>query len=154
MIINEAYRDYLRECQTGILTEIVLGSSQPSAINQRGISRIHLGGELFLTPSCSDRVSAYLRLDPYSGRLLIHFLTCSISDAVREKHFAEDRFMVEDGYPLGGQMARELRLVGDDHWINAGNYPLLDDGELLTVSVRVRQLVELPATLPAHSIAA
>jgi|GEM_PF-2029107 len=154
MYTYDPYLHYLRECQTGVLAEIILGNQLIAGAGETGISRIYLTGETFLVPSGMERVSAFLRLDAQTGRLLIHFLGCSISETVRQKYFSDGSFLMESGYPLGGQVARELNLVEGDHWISTGNYPLLDDGEMLTVSVSIGRLIALPAAFPALRIAA
>lgn len=148
MPINEAYRNYLRECQNGVLTEVVLSTPDPARQKALGISRVYLAGERFLTPSGADRVAAYLRIDPYYGRLLIHFLACSLSADVRSKHFDGDNFQVAAAYPIGGSVARELALAEGDYWLNTGDYPVLDDGDLLTVSVSIGRVVAMPASPP------
>jgi len=130
MLINETYLNYLRECQSGVLAEVVLITPDAAEKQRHGVCRIYLAGEQFLTPSGTDRVSAYLRLDPYHGRLLFHFLDCSLSAEVRKKHFANGSFLMKDSYPIGG----------------SGSYPVLDDGELLTISASVGRLVALSSS--------
>lgn len=145
MPINEAYLNYLLECQRGVLAEVVLINPDANE-KQRGVCRVYLAGEQFLIPSGTDRVSAYLRLDSYHGRLLIHFLDCSLSAEVREKHFSSGSFLMKESYPIGGTVARELGLAEGDYWINAGSYPVLDDGELLTISASVGRLIALSSS--------
>lgn len=145
MPINEVYLDYLRECQNGVLAEVILSNPDTKDEQGFGVSRIYLAGEEFLTPSGANRVSAYLRLEPHYGRLLMHFLTCSLSADVMDKHFANGSFLIRDSYPLGGNVAEELALSEGDYWLNTGSYPVLDDDELLTVSVSVGRLIALSA---------
>lgn len=146
MLINETYLNYLRECQSGVLAEVVLITPDAAEKQRHGVCRIYLAGEQFLTPSGTDRVSAYLRLDPYHGRLLFHFLDCSLSAEVRKKHFANGSFLMKDSYPIGGSVARELGIAEGDYWISSGSYPVLDDGELLTISASVGRLVALSSS--------
>ncbi|MTB50705.1 hypothetical protein [Lewinella sp. W8] len=86
---------------------------------------------------CDNLVAAYLRLDPPTGRLLLHFLGCSISPDCRQRFFANRSFRIEDDFPLPIPVMDALNLGGHSFYLERGDYPLLEDDHFLTVSLRL-----------------
>ncbi|MEM9528751.1 MAG: hypothetical protein AAGA31_19215, partial [Bacteroidota bacterium] len=125
--------------------EIVLGSPKSASCRQFGVCRIYFAGETLLIPACADRVSGYLRREPQTGRLLVHFLVCTLSAAIREKHFADGYFFIAHPYALRRDLSDKLDLPEGDHQLSPGKYPVMDDRHLLTVSLALRPVAAAPA---------
>ena len=153
MLSNTYYEQYLRECQAGLPVEIILGSPRSENCRDLGVCRIYMEGQLPDSPPCANRLAAYLRLEPHTERLLIHFLSCGVTPDIRRDHFPDDRFRVTDAYRFTPAVCAALRLpAGRSFRIYPGNYPVLDDGHLLTVSARIGE--RSVATRPQQLLAA
>ncbi len=152
MLSNNYYQQYLRACQAGLPAEIVLGSPKSETCKDLGVCRIYLEGRPADRQPCGEPVSAYLRVDRQTGRLLVHFLECSINPAVRDAHFRDDRFRVTDGYRLDPSVVAALGLPAGNHRIYPGSYPVMDDEHLLTVSLRLGEAAVL--SIPEQRLAA
>lgn len=142
---DQAYRMYLRKSQAGLPAEIVLGSPKSASCRHFGVCRIYFLGETLLIPACADRVSGYLRREPQTGRLLVHFLVDTLSVAIREKHFAEGYFRITHPYTLRRDLSDKLDFPEGDHQLCPGKYPVMDDGHLLTVSLALWPVAAAPA---------
>ena len=102
--------------------------------------------------SCATVLPAYLRLDRPTGRLLLHFDTDAITEAVRQQHFPADRFRVPASYRLPSWVVRGLELPAGVYRIVPGEYPALGDGEFTTLSVRITTAVTV--RIPGLGVAA
>ena len=140
MIAHTAYQEYLLRCQAGVPAEVTLGSPRSRDCADLGVCRVQLENEVRSCTDCSAVATAYLRIDPPTGRLLIHILACSLSEEDRAFHFGDDYLTVDHSYQLSAAVRRAIGLPEGDYRISPGNYPILDDEDLLTVSVGLAQV--------------
>ena len=101
--------------------------------------------DYLLHKSCATVLLAYLRLDRPTGRLLLHFDTGAITEAVRQHHFPADRFRVPCSYRLPSWVVRGLELPAAVYRIVPGRYPTLGDEAFTTLSVRITTAVGVRA---------
>ncbi|MBB4078464.1 hypothetical protein GGR28_001077 [Lewinella aquimaris] len=140
------YATYLRHCRSGISVEVRLGS--PESPNCSGLGICGIEPESVLsTTSQSNGVRGYLRIDPPTGRLLIHFTNESLGEEIRQKHFPPAGFSLGHEVQLPNWLVAALRLPAGRHRIEAGSYPTLDDGTFTTLSVRISAADECQYTL-------
>lgn len=99
-----------------------------------------------LNNECICWVSALLRIDGPTGRLLLHMDNLTLHELTRKRQFAADLFDMEVPFAVPLRIAEELGLPVENHAIAPGRYPILDDGEFTTLSLRLlkRKIVSFP----------
>lgn len=138
------FQQYWRNCQSGIPAEVILGSPKTEKCDNFGICRVSLDLNSNLG-GCGNTTVAYLRIDPPTNRLLIHFLSCSLNDEVTTRFFESSTFRMDDDYYLPKNVGRSLTVgsTPKEYCIEKGNYPILADEHFHTVSLRLTQAMEL-----------
>jgi hypothetical protein len=89
---------------------------------------------------CGNCLSAYLRQDLPTGRLLLHFISSSVDQKTYERFFSKQTFCMEDDFVLPSMIANKLNLANAPVIIEKGTYPVLEDDRFLTLSLRVREV--------------
>lgn len=145
---DSAYQLYLRDCQAGVPVEVVLGSPDHENCAYFGVCKIFFTSQARILPACVDRVSAYLRWDGPTERVLLHFIAATITDDVRDRHFINGFFRIEAAYELEEEVRYELGLA-EGVALQPGRYPVMDDEDLLTVSLRTELAVATTLALAA-----
>ena len=118
--------------------DVQLGSPRTHHCSSLGICQMHVPGTV-PESQCRNLVSAFARIDRPTGRLLLHIVTDTIAEAVRQLHFPTTGFRVRDDYQLPNWVTEALRLPPGDYRIACGRYPSLDDGTFTTLSFRLAQ---------------
>ena len=145
------YDRYLASCRRGHRLGVLLGSPRLGGCRGQGICDMVLDDELH-RHNCPRFARAYARVDPLTGRLLLHFVNASIDAETELIHFHDGSFTVEHAYALPRRIARSLDLPPGEYRIASGNYPLLEDEEFTTLSLRIVQPKVL--RLPRAKVAA
>lgn len=136
------FQQYWRECQAGTPAEVILGSPKVEHCKNFGICRVSLE-QGRVQGFCNNKTTAYLRIDPPTNRLLVHFLSCSFNDECAERFFQEGVFRMDEDYHLPLNISRALTNSETvaSYRIEKGNYPLLVDDHFHTVSLRLARIV-------------
>lgn len=94
---------------------------------------------------CGNVTVAYLRIDPPTNRLLVHFLSCSLNEESAARFFKSTTFRMDDDYYLPKDVARSLTAGGapKEYCIEKGDYPILVDDYFHTVSLRLAEAMEI-----------
>lgn len=138
--MKNAYLDFLSSCQTGIRTRVALAAEDPNVQN----CQIRLYDEK--PPEVSTpTVVAYLRIDKPTGRALVHFVRNSIPEVSWRLCFAKGLFSVSDDYSLSTGVIEALGWKGNKYEVTKGFYPLLEDAEFITASLRIKKYVSSPS---------
>ena len=132
------YPSYLRACRAGLRLEVQLGSPRTHDCSSVGICQLHPSGTL-LRGACTQVVTAYLRVDVPTGRLLLHVLSEGLDPEVRRRHFPQTGFTVREAYTLPEWVREALGLAPGRYRIAPGRYPTLEDGTFHTLSLRLTQ---------------
>lgn len=147
-----SFHQFWRNCQAGIPAEVILGSPKTRHCKDFGICRVSLE-QSQLSGFCDNKTVAYLRIDPPTNRLLLHFLSCSFNEACEQRFFAEGEFRMDGDYLLPNEITTVLlnKEKPESYLIEKGSYPILIDEHFHTVSLRlsaataVQQAVALAA---------
>jgi len=143
------FQQYWRECQAGIPAEVILGSPKSKDCENFGICRVSLEqGQI--RGFCDNKTIAYLRIDPPTNRLLIHFLSCSFNTDCAQRFFREGTFRIDDDYYLPQEITRALTNAEtiSNFRIAKGLYPMLIDDHFHTVSLRLARVSESLRAVP------
>lgn len=146
--MKNTYSSFLRQCRSGIEAEVLLGSPKYEDCRDLGICKVYTES-LRRTCDCQHWVSAYLRVDAPTLRLLLHIRAASISDSTRDIFFPTSGFVVQHPYRLKTSLIDQLGLEGEEILIAPGNYPILAVDDFTLLSLRLvgvtdsRQLNEL-----------
>lgn len=132
------FQQFWRECQSGTPAEVILGSPKMKDCKNFGICRVSLEKSQS-SRFCDNKTVAYLRLDQLTGRLLIHFLSCSFNSDCADRFFQTGNFRMDDHYFLSKEITAALSLdqAQSSFYIEKGNYPILADDHFHTVSLRL-----------------
>jgi len=146
------FQQFWRECQSGTPAEVILGSPKMKDCKNFGICRVSLEKSQS-NRFCDNKTVAYLRIDIPTGRLLIHFLTCSFNADCADRFFRAGNFRMDDHYFLSKEIANALSLdrAQQSFYVEKGNYPILIDEHFHTVSLRLSntEASEIPMALAA-----
>lgn len=146
------FQQFWRECQSGTPAEVILGSPKMKDCKNFGICRVSLE-KSHDNRFCDNKTAAYLRVDPLTGRLLIHFLSCSFNTDCAERFFQTGNFRMDEDYFLSKEMADALSLdrTKTSFYVEKGNYPILIDDHFHTVSLRLSntEASDIPMALAA-----
>lgn len=130
--MNNSYQQFLRSCRSGLPVKIVLSLKGLLPT----IYPIHLKGE-YAQAGHSSTVLAHLQFDQPTGRLLIHFLRPSIVSARQESYFKNDVFRASGDHFFSPGVTKSLGWETGKYHLLKGLYPILEDQDFYTVSVRV-----------------
>ena len=138
---------YLDDCQTGILTQVTLGSPKFLDCRNFGVCRMRAISEVTNT-GCSNCLTGYLRIDIPTGRLLLHFPIFLISGKLHQRFFNNQLFRMDDDFVIPPTIAKNLGYTKDVVIIERGTYPILNDEHFLTLSLRLSVVATKLADLP------
>jgi hypothetical protein len=133
---SKSYYHYLLNCQEGILTQVTLGSAKFSDCRNFGICRMNLMPKIN-NDGCKNRLFGYLRQDPPTGRLLLHFISSSVDQETYQLFFCNQAFRMEENFVLPVAIANKLNLTDRPVIIERGTYPVLKGDHFLTLSLRI-----------------
>ncbi|MEM7575072.1 MAG: hypothetical protein AAF433_19355 [Bacteroidota bacterium] len=137
MKLSPQMSNYIRECQTGILADVVLGNPKAECCGS-GICHIHIGPHTLDSSACKGvSLLAFIRMDEIHSRLLIHFLAERIDEQCIKQHFIDNSLVLVEDFDLPELVTNRLNSTGQLLTIKQGVYPLLDDGVFCTISVRL-----------------
>lgn len=146
MNLSPQMANYIQECQTGILADVVLGNPKAECCGS-GICHIHIGPHAMSPEACNGiNLLAFIRMDDVHGRLLIHFLTDSIDEQCLQEHFINSSLVLSEDFELPIALTTRLNYLHQVLTIKAGEYPLLNDGLFSTISVRL-DIQSLPVSI-------
>ncbi|MCP9235690.1 hypothetical protein [Lewinella sp. JB7] len=131
--VSDTLSRYHAQCRSGLFVTVRLGSSRQADCRGTGICKMALAS----VDQAAAVVTAYLRRDALTGRLLVHFRRLTVTEAVRRHHFRHGVLTLTDPYRLPQDIVEGLRLPPGDYYLGAGDYPTLDDDFFHTVSLRI-----------------
>jgi hypothetical protein len=140
----QSFHQFWRNCQAGIPAEVILGSPKTRHCKNFGICRVSLEhGQI--SGFCDNKTVAYLRIDPPTNRLLLHFLTCSFNESCDQRFFAGGEFRMDEDYLLPNEIISALlnKKEPETYLIEKGHYPILIDEHFHTVSLRISAATEI-----------
>jgi hypothetical protein len=138
---------YLDNCRTGILTQVTLGSPKFLDCRNFGVCRMRVISEV-THDGCSNCLTGYLRVDIPTGRLLLHFPISLIKGNLQQRFFNNQLFRMDDDFVIPKSIAKGLGFTRETVKIECGTYPILNDEQFLTLSLRVCVVATKVADLP------
>ncbi|THH42074.1 hypothetical protein [Neolewinella litorea] len=136
-LLPSSLTTYHRACRSGLSVDVRLGSPDLRNCAGLGICSILLREEMPARPACPDGLPAYLRLEPVTGRLLLHLLTAAVTPFLHRRHFPDGCLTLPQDYALPRALTDALGLPEGPHDIAAGTYPILQDEVFVTCSFRL-----------------
>jgi len=138
---------YLDNCRTGTLTQVTLGSPKFLDCRNFGICRMRAISEI-THAGCNNCLVGYLRVDIPTGRLLLHFPIFLIEGKLHQRFFNNQLFRMDDDFVVPKSIARSLGFRKEMVTVERGTYPILNDEQYLTLSLRVSAAVTKMENLP------
>ncbi|WP_116125001.1 hypothetical protein [Lewinella sp. IMCC34183] len=135
MYASSPYTAYLAACRTGVRAEVRLGSPRQPDCGGVGVCAVRLYDDRrFRTDACPQRISAYLRRDAPTGRLLVHFNRAGLTPFLRRRYLSDGCLFLPEPGPLSGGVREALDLDAP-YDLAPGRYPGLEDDHFLTFSL-------------------
>jgi hypothetical protein len=97
---------------------------------------------------CNYCIMGYLRIDIPTGRLLLHFPISWINEHLRQRFFNNQLFRMDDDFVVPKSIAKGLGFTKEAVKIERGTYPILDDEQFLTLSLRTSVTATKMADFP------
>ncbi len=132
------YERYLRNCQSGLRLRLRLGSPRLPDCGGIGICRMEMDTDE-ARDACPNSLTAYCRLDEPTGRLLLHIDSDTLTPKMQSRHFRGGYLRIPLPFVVPAWVQEWLEVGNTRPRIPAGNYPVLDDGTFLTVSLPLRE---------------